>query len=196
MCNSQSKFVKQILLEEREYERLRQQRFRQYSRELRVMVKLHDQILSALMDKKLDAQQKLDFISSMQQRFTKLKEETNTLSGDSAVKNVTVKDAPKVEAIKPNSTKVEPTKEPVTDKVEPVKDEEQPVKIAQPHKVVKLLNIIRNNPQIIRRNNANELEVNGHAVPDSNFYELYAAILSPKGSAHMAGMTEMLSSIR
>ena len=81
--------------------------------------------------------------------------------------------APKVEAVKSNSTKVEPTKEPVIDKVEPVKDEEQPVKIAQPQKVDKLINIIGNNPQIIRRNNANELEVNGHAVADSNF-------LSPK----------------
>ena len=40
----------------------------------------------------------------MQQRFTKLKEETNTLSRDSAVKNVTVPDAAKVEAVKPNST--------------------------------------------------------------------------------------------
>ena len=42
---------------------------------------------------------------------------------ETAVKNVTVPDAPKVEAVKPNSTKVEPTKEPLTDKVEPVKDE-------------------------------------------------------------------------
>ena len=75
------------------------------------------------MDTNLDAQQKLDLISSMQHRFTKLKEKTNTLSKDSAVKSVTVPDAPKVEAGKPNSTKVVPTKEPATDKVEPVKDE-------------------------------------------------------------------------
>ena len=82
MRNLQCKFVKQVLLEEGEYERLRQQQFRQYSPELRVMVKLQDQRVSALMDKILDAQQKLDLISSMQQRYTKLKEETYTLSGD------------------------------------------------------------------------------------------------------------------
>ena len=82
MSNLQSTFVKQVLLEEGEYERLRQQQFRQFSPELRVMVKLQDQIVSALMNKNLDAQQKLDLISSMQQRFTQLKEETNTLSGD------------------------------------------------------------------------------------------------------------------
>ena len=82
MSTSQSKFVKQVLLEEGEYERLRQQQFWQYSPELLVMVKLQDQIVSALMDKNLDSQQKLDLISSMQQRFTKLKKEINTLSGD------------------------------------------------------------------------------------------------------------------
>ena len=64
MSNSLSKFVKQVLLEEGEYERLRQQQFRQYSPELRVIVKLQEQIVSALMDKNLDAQQKLDLISS------------------------------------------------------------------------------------------------------------------------------------
>ena len=37
---------------------LRQQQFRQYSPELRVMVKLKDQIISALMDKTLDAQER------------------------------------------------------------------------------------------------------------------------------------------
>ena len=91
---------------------------------------------------------------------------------------------------------MEPTKKPVTDNVEPVKNVEQPVKIAQPQKVDKLINIIGNNPQIIRRNNANELEVNGHALPGSNFDELYAAILSPKGSEHMAGMTDLLGALR
>ena len=73
MSNSQSKFVKQVLLDKREYERLRQQQFRQYSPELRVMVKLQDQIVNALMDKNLYAQQQLDLISSMQQLFNKLK---------------------------------------------------------------------------------------------------------------------------
>ena len=110
MSNSQSKFVKQVLLKKGEYERLRQQQFRHYSPELQVMVKLQDQIVSALMDKKSRRSAKVRPHIHQQQRFTKLKEETNTLSGDSAVKNVTVPDAPKVEAVKPNSTKVEPTK--------------------------------------------------------------------------------------
>ena len=100
MSNSQSKFVKQVLLEEGKYERLCQQQFRQHSPELRVMVQLQDQIVSALMDTNLDAQQKLDLISSMQQRFTKLKERL-TLLVETAVKNVTVPNAPTIEPVKP-----------------------------------------------------------------------------------------------
>ena len=38
--------------------------------------------------------------------------------------------------------------------------------------------------------------MNGHVVLGSNFDELYAAILSPKGSEHMAGMTELLCALR
>ena len=91
---------------------------------------------------------------------------------------------------------MDPTKEPVTDNVEPVNDEVQPVKIAQPHKVDTLINNIINNPQIIRRNIANELEVNGHAIASTNFSELYAAILSPKGSEHMTCMTVLLGALR
>ena len=86
------------------------------------MVKLKDQIVIALINTNLDAQLKLELISSMQQRFAKLKKKTNTLSRDTAVKNFTVPNAPKVKAVKPNSNKVEPTKEPETDKDETEKN--------------------------------------------------------------------------
>ena len=129
------------------------------------MVKLKDQIVSALMNKNLDANKKLYLISSIQQRFNKLTENTNTLNGDSAVKNVTVANAPKVEALKTNSNKRKPRTDHVTDKVKPVKNKKQHAKNPQPNKVDKLINNICNNPQIIRRNNANKLKVNSNAVP-------------------------------
>ena len=69
MSNSQSKFVKQILVEEGEYDRLRQRQFKDYSQEIRTMVKLEQQIVEILARKDLDPQQKLDLISGLQQRF-------------------------------------------------------------------------------------------------------------------------------
>ena len=59
-----------------------------------------------------------------------------------------------------------------------------------------MIDIIGNNSQIIHRNDSNELEVNGNAVPGSDFDQLYTAVLSPKGSQQMAGMTDLLGALR
>ena len=98
-------------------------------------------------------------------------------------------DAPKVEQAK------------ATAKQEPVKDEAvavkaEPIKVAMPQNADKLMDLISNSPNIIRRNDQNELEVNGKAVPGTNFDELYAAVLSPRGSQHMPGMTELFGALR
>ena len=72
MSNAQSKFVKQILVEESEYERLRQRQFKEYSLEIRTIVKLEQQIVEIIAQNDLDPQQKLDLISGLQQRFNQL----------------------------------------------------------------------------------------------------------------------------
>ena len=54
------------------------------------------------------------------------------------------------------------------------------------------MNIINNDLKIIRRNDLNELNMNGHVVPSSNFDQLYPAVLSLRGSQHITGMTKLL----
>ena len=54
MSNAQSKFVKQILLEEGEYDQLRQRQYKDYSPEIRTMVTLKQQIVEILSRKDLD----------------------------------------------------------------------------------------------------------------------------------------------
>ena len=100
------------------------------------------------MDKCLDAQTRLDLISGLLQHLNKLKEKTNTLIGATGAKSVAVPDGPKVEAVEENKEKTK--QEPVNDAAVPVKN--KPVNIAQPQKVDKLMDIIINNPNIIRRN--------------------------------------------
>ena len=100
-----SKFVKQVLVEKGEYDRLRQQQFRDYSPEVRVMGTLQEEMLTKLKDKSLAAQTRLDLVSGLLQRFKKLKKETNTLSGATDAKNVAVPDGPKVETVKKNKEK-------------------------------------------------------------------------------------------
>ena len=111
MSNAQSKFVKQILVEEGEYDRLRQRQFKDYSPEIRTMLKLEQQIVEILARKDLDPQQKLDLISGLQQRFNQL-EETNTLNGLTAAKDVA---APDVDAGKAVPNKATPDQQPVKD---------------------------------------------------------------------------------
>ena len=102
--------------------------------------------------------------------------------------------SPEVDAGNAVSNKATPKQQPVT--YGAVNNAVKPVPIAQTHKVDKLMDIIGNNPQIICRNDSTELEVNGHSVPGSNFDQLYAAVLSPRGSQHMAGMTKLLGALR
>ena len=99
-----------------------------------------------------------------------------------------------MDACKADPNKATPDQQPVKDGA--VNNAVQPVPIAQPQKVDKLMDIIWINPQNIRRDDSNELEVNVHALSGSNFDQLYAAVLSPRGSQHMAGMTELPGVLR
>ena len=128
MSNSQSKFVKQVLVEEAEYERLRQNHYRNYSPQMRTMDTLKDFMLKTMMRKDLDDQQKIDLISGPQQLFNTLREETNTLNGESSTGGTAAHlTAPKVEPTKTKS-KSEPS---AIAKQEPVVDKEE-VKVVAP----------------------------------------------------------------
>jgi len=81
MSNSQSKFIKQVLVEEAEYDRLRQNHYRNYSPQIRTMDKLQEFIYSTMMRTDLDPQQKIDLCSGPRQRFNQLREETATQWG-------------------------------------------------------------------------------------------------------------------
>jgi hypothetical protein len=192
MSNSQSKFVKQVLVEEAEYERLRQNHYRNYSPQMRTMDTLKEFIYKTMMRNDLDDQQKIDLISGPQQRFNTLREETNTLNGESSTGGTAAPlTAPKVEPTKTKS-KSEPS---AIAKQEPVVDKEE-VKVVAPQKADKLMELIGNNPNIIRRNDANELEINGHAVPDTDFDEIYANLFSPHGTQHLTGIPELIGALR
>jgi hypothetical protein len=81
-------------------------------------------------------------------------------------------------------------------KQEPIVEKNEVVKEVQPQIADKLMDLIGNNPNIIRRNDDNEMEVNGHAVPGTNFDELYASLLYVHGTQHLPGMREMIGALR
>ena len=161
MSNSQSKFVKQVLVEEAEYDRLRQNHFRNYSPQIRTMDKLQEFIYSTMMRTDLDPQQKIDLCSGPRQRFNQLREETATLNGDNTSKSSGAA-APKVPDKPVAKPKAEPIiaeakEEPMVADVEeePIVEKEE-VKAVQPKVANKLMDLIGNNPNIIRRNDDND----------------------------------------
>ena len=194
MSNAQSKFVKQVLVEEGEYDRLRQNHYRNYSPQIRAMDKLQEFIFETMMRKDLDPQQKIDLCSGPRQRFNQLREETNTLNGESTA---TGPAAPKVDQPKVELTDAKAKTEPTANaKQEPTVIQNEAVKVVQPQKADKLMDLIGNNPNIIRRNDENEMEINGRAVPGTNFDELYANLFSPHGTQHLPGMAELIGALR
>ena len=128
----------------------------------------------------------------MQQHFYQLKQETFTLTWLTTANGSF---SPGVDAVKADPKKATPKQKLKTNGA--IKNNAvQPVPIAQPQNVDKLMEILGNNPQIIRRNDSNKLEVIGHAVLGSNFDQLYNIVLSPRGSKHKAGMTELLGALK
>ena len=193
MSNSQSKFVKQVLVEEAEYDRLRQNHYRNYSPQIRTMDKLQEFIYETMMRTDLDPQQKIDLCSGPRQRFNQLREETTTLNGDNTSK-ATGAAAPKVPDKPVAKAKAEPIE--AEAKEEPIVEKNEDVKQAPPQVANKLMDLIGNNPNIIRRNDDNEMEINGHAVPGTNFDELYANLFSVHGTQHLPGMRELIGALR
>ena len=193
MSNAQSKFVKQVLVEEAEYDRLRQNHYRNFSPQMRAMDKLQEFIYATMIRKDLDPQQKIDLCSGPRQRFNQLREETNTLNGESSSTGLgAAKPTTKVE---PTETKAKP--EPTAGaKQEPIAIRNEDVTVVQPQKADKLMELLGNNPNIIRRNDANEMEVNGRAVPGTDYDELYANLFSPHGTQHLPGMAELIGALR
>ena len=193
MSNSQSKFIKQVLVEEAEYDRLRQNHYRNYSPQIRTMDKLQEFIYETMMRTDLDPQQKIDLCSGPRQRFNQLREETSTLNGDNTSK-ATGAAAPKVPDKPVAKAKAEPIE--AEAKEEPIVEKNEEVKQAPPQVANKLMDLIGNNPNIIRRNDDNEMEINGHAVPGTNFDELYANLFSVHGTQHLPGMRELIGALR
>lgn len=202
---SNSAFVKQVLVEQGELDRLRQRQFRDFSPEIQSMIALQEQIVKTLLRTDIDPQTKLQLVSGPQTRFNRLKEETNTLNG--ATTSATSSESESVQG-----TKVAQATPENEAKQKQVKAEVH----ADPEFSVPLLDIvslgIRKNykerakqfldelaskkSDVISRNDQNELVINGTVVPKSNFNKLYTAMFTPNGSANMIGMPELLNGLR
>ena len=122
-------FSKKVLIEQAELFRLQQRQLREYSPELQAMVRLLNNMMDIMANKKLNAEERLNSISVLQIQFDKLKTETILLSG--AIQPQVAHEAPlaarpvqpKVLADKGIGPEIEPEKEEQEEQYEDVLDE-------------------------------------------------------------------------
>ena len=74
-------FIKKVLIDEGELDRLQQRQLRDYSPELQSMARLQTQMAEVLARKDLSPQDKLSMLSGQQGRFDKIKKDIGVLSG-------------------------------------------------------------------------------------------------------------------
>ena len=110
------KFLKQVLVEQGELDRLRERQIRDYSPEIRSMVKIQDDIHQILLRTDLSPQQKLDMLSVPQARFDHLKAETNTLQGQTASASPEVPKPAEKKAAEKKATEKKATEKKVAEK--------------------------------------------------------------------------------
>ena len=110
------KFLKQVLVEQGELDRLRERQIRDYSPEIRSMVKIQDDIHQILLRTDLSPQQKLDMLSVPQARFDHLKAETNTLQGQTASASPEVPKPAEKKVVEKKATEKKATEKKVAEK--------------------------------------------------------------------------------
>ena len=184
------------MVEQGEYDRLRQKQLIDNSSTASKMANLQDQILETLMRTDISPQEKLLLNSGPEARFAKLQAESNIANGSSVKTDIGEERA--TEATKPNKQQDKADtvaeKAPVT--VRKLEAKDIGLHKAQHAKANALMFKITNRPEIMTSNENGEFVYNGKAIPDSNFEELFTALFKQKANTNHVGMSQFFSGLR
>lgn len=207
-----SKFVKKVLVQQAELERMQQQQLREYSPELSTLARLQTQMADVIGRKGIPAEEKLSLLAGYQARFNKLQKETGVLRGTLPAAGgapvAAAKVQPKMAATEAQTDAVNEENENDEDASQDGDDElEAPVapaasrveKMGLPapyqHKARNLLLKILDSPEVLRRNRAGEIVVNGVAEPDTDFDSLFKSMVGPTPHLDQPGVDKFLDAL-
>ena len=198
-----SRALKRVLIEEAELDRLQQRQLRDYSPELHSMAALHRQTMDVLLRKDLDEGAKLKMLGTIDSRFNQLKRETNTLGSKPILKQCDP-DAQDKDIEEPPIAQAEVDAEPEIEaeaKEEVEQNSPLDLRIKKLHplvraKAAKLLQTITTNPNVLARNEAGELMLNGEAVHGSNFDKIFSAAFTANKIPDLAGTDSFFKGLR
>ena len=171
------------LIQDEEYERLRQKQVSSYNPELRVLTHLEDEMRDIMDSKNISPDDKLKLFEQLRQRSNEIKNQAKSAPVLGGVSSTLTPDPPTVPAVLPGPAvvKVEVKKE------EPVL-EEIIGRISSRHKknANKLIELINSNPDIITSNDKEELVFNGKSIPNTKFTDLFTSLFSERQSKSLA----------
>ena len=207
--SNQQSYVKKVLVDEAELDRLQQRQLREYSPELASLSRLKADMDSILRRSGLSPQEKLTRLAALQGRFEKIRKDAGVLSSSSAStlpQLAVTHDAQRRPTVDYNSTGDEEdedagekheagdSEEEIPDPLSPIskKVRNLGVKGQYERKARNVMLKINNAPEIITANRAVELVVNGIAVPDSNFASLFRSVFSRTHDLEQPGIHQFL----
>ena len=194
-------FDKYHLMRDEEYQRLRQKQVQSYNPELRILTRLDDEMKDIIADTSVPVDVKLSILNQVKAQMKDVK--------SSVAKAV----PPPPSVVVPKPTVVEPEQEEEEygeeDFYDASQDEVFDSRVltgitakTQKSKARGLLKLIQANPNVISKNENNELVVHGKAIPGSNYVDLFNSLYtshvpgsSPEGATGHTHFLKALSKL-
>ena len=207
MATSSKSYVKKVLVDEAELDRLQQRQIREYSPEIASLSRLKSDMDIILRHSGLTPQEKLNKLATVQGRFEKIRKDAGVLSSSvAAIAPPQVPTAPPPEGAKgdeeeeeeENAPKPESGPEDIPDPLSPTskKVRHLGVKGQYERKARNVMLKINQHPEIIKANRDGELVVNDQPVPGSNFASLFRSVFSRTHDLQQPGINQFLGALR
>ena len=195
-----SRFIKRVLIDQAELDRIRARQIRESSPEIQTVARLQDQLINILRRENLTADDKFSMISISDSRFSKLRGQTQILPAITAPSQV--KPETRLDNHEQTDQDLETEQDPI-DNLEPDKATPAPLYEIQlniskgsQNRAFKVLSKITNNPQIIARTEHGELSFLGKPIPNSSFDALMESAFRLTSNTNITGIDEFMIGLR
>ena len=209
-----SSFIKKVLVEQGELDRMQQRQLKDYSPELSALARLRTQMAETFSRKDLSDEQKLQLIYSYQSRFDKLQRDTGVLTSgplmppgpvvhvdqpannvaNKAVTEPKHKEATETDDDDYNKYERDINGNTLTPALKMVRD--MRIEPMYQSKARNLLAKILDNPDVLKRNTKGELVVNGVAEPHTDFNSLFSSMVGRVHDLQQPGIDKFLGALR
>ncbi len=168
-------FKKMRLIQEEEYERLRQKQVSSYNPELRAVAHLEDEMKDIMDSKNITPEDKLKLFDQLRIRSNELRNQAKPLVALGGVSSSIPTQADDAQQPPPGVLiKQEVKKEDVFEEII------GRVSAKRKENAIKLMEIINSNPDILSINDNQEIVIKGHSIPNTKFSDLFTSLFTER----------------